>query len=148
MGDEFELALRSAVRILHDGHLGFAEVAHHMKDPEVKGFLLRESLIREQFAGELEAELTRHGLGDVRDGGTAAGKVQRAWAELKARLGGGDDTLLATALEREEDALSAYDRAIQDNRVPLPVKQILVDQQQHILKMRETLEELRAKYAA
>jgi len=40
----------------------------------------------------------------MRDSGTTAGAMRRAWAGLKAKLRAGDHTLLATAVEAEDEA--------------------------------------------
>jgi uncharacterized protein (TIGR02284 family) len=81
-----------------------AEIGEHLKDETLKRYFLAESLKRASFRGELENELHRHGVHDVHETGTAAGAVYRAWGELKAKLGGGDHTLLVTAEEGEDEA--------------------------------------------
>ena len=81
-----------------------AEIGEYLKDERLKIFFLAESLKRANFRGELENELHRHGVADVHESGTAAGVLNRAWSELKAKLGGGDHTLLETAEQGEADA--------------------------------------------
>ena len=100
---ELESALKSVINALEDGQKGMAEIGEHLKDEQLKRYFLAESLKRANFRGELENELHRHGVADVHETGTAAGAVYRVWADLKAKLGGGDHTLLETA-EQGEDA--------------------------------------------
>jgi uncharacterized protein (TIGR02284 family) len=90
----------------------------------------------------LESELHRHGVADIHETGTAAGAVYRAWAELKAKLGGGDHTLLETAEQGEDEARDVYKDAL-DQDLPLPVRQLLTEQQTHILSSHDFIRERR-----
>ena len=82
---------------MNDGHKGFEESAKHIQDPSIKTFFLEESGVRAQFADELQNQFSHLGTGEVKDEGATAGAMHRAWAEMKAHLGGGDHTLLVTA---------------------------------------------------
>jgi uncharacterized protein (TIGR02284 family) len=148
MPDTIESLVRSVIQVLHDGHLSFAELGHHLRDRSVKEFFLQESLNRQQFAGELEAELQRSGVHDVKEGGTATGAIHRAWGELKAHLGGSDHTLLVTAEEGEDEAKKAYQKALEHEELPLPLRQILEQQQAHILAAHEKIKAFRDNRAA
>jgi uncharacterized protein (TIGR02284 family) len=140
--DELVEALKSVINVLEDGQKGMAEIGEHLKDESLKRFFLAESLKRASFRGELENELHRHGVADVHETGTAVGTVHRLWADLKAKLGGGDHTLLETAEEGEDGAKDAYKEAL-DQDLPLPVRQLLVEQQTHILSAHDFIREQR-----
>ncbi len=129
---ELEEVLKSVINVLEDGQKAMAEIGEHLKDEALKRFFLAESLKRASFRGELENELHRHGVADVHETGTAVGTVHRVWADLKAKLGGGDHTLLDTAEQGEDAAKSAYEDALNED-LPLPLRQLLVEQQTHIL---------------
>ena len=47
-----------------------------------------------------------------------AGPVHRAWGDLKANLGGGDHTLLATAEQGEDAAEKEYEEALKSDKLP------------------------------
>lgn len=130
--NELERALKSVINVLEDGQKGMAEIGEHLKDPELKRYFLAESLTRASFRGELENELHRQGVADVHESGTAVGALHRAWASLKAKLGGGDHTLLETAEAGEDEAKQAYADALRQD-LPLPIRQLLTEQQTHIL---------------
>jgi uncharacterized protein (TIGR02284 family) len=68
---------------------------------------------------------------DIKEGGTAAGTVNRIWGELKSKLGGGDHTILATAEEGEDAARKAYADAL-ETYLPHPVRNLLTRQAAHI----------------
>ena len=139
---ELKSALKSVINVLEDGQKGMAEIGDHLKDESLKRFFLAESLKRASFRGELENVLHRHGVHDVHESGTAAGVVYRAWAELKAKLGGGDHTLLETAEQGEDEAKDAYKDALAQD-LPLPVRQLLVEQQAHVLTSHDFIRERR-----
>lgn len=146
--DDFETTVRSVIQLLHDGHWGFAGIGHHLRDRSVREFFLRESLIRQRFAGELEVELRRRGLRDVGNGGTPSGAVHRAWTEMKAGFGGGDQMLLEALEEGEVEVRKAYEQACGERSLPFTVRQLLSRQQEHILEVDRRIKNLRAGWAA
>lgn len=129
---EMERVLLDVIQVLHDGQKGFADFGEHLKDPALKRYFLAESLKRASFRAELENELHRAGMHDVYENGTASGTLRRFWGDLKDALGGGEHTLLATAEQGEDAAKKAYKDALSEE-LPLPIRQLLVDQQSHIL---------------
>ena len=129
---ELESTLKSVINALEDGQKGMAEIGEHLKDESLKRFFLAESLKRANFRGELENELHRQGVADVHETGTATGKVYRVWADLKAKMGGTDHSLLESA-EQSEDAIKGVYKDALDQDLPLPLRQLLTEQQTHIL---------------
>lgn len=133
---ETESALRFVIQALIDGQEGFKKAGEQMKNETLKDYFLAESLMRAQFRGVLESILHQEGVHDVKESGTAAGTIRRAWSDLKSALGAGDQSLLTTAQEGEDEACEAYGRAI-ETYLPLPVRQVLSTQAAHIEKSRE-----------
>ena len=71
-------------------------------------------------------------MADVKESGTAVATVHRVWGDLKAHLGAGSDhQLLATSEQGEDVAKKAYKEAL-EKELPLPVRQLLTEQQAHI----------------
>ena len=129
---EMQLALNSLISTLLDSQRGFADIGEHLKDETLKRYFLAESLKRTSFRGDLEEILHQNGVHDIKESGTTAGSLHRVWGDLKARLGGRDHTLLETAERGEDEAKRAYADAL-DQELPLPVRQLLAEQQAHIL---------------
>jgi uncharacterized protein (TIGR02284 family) len=129
---EMERAIKSLINTLQDSQKGFAEIGEHLKDETLKHYFLAESLKRAQFRGELEEILHQSGVHDIKESGTTAGALHRTWGDIKAKLGGGDHSLLTTAEQGEDEAKSAYADALQQD-LPLPVRQVLAEQQEHVL---------------
>jgi uncharacterized protein (TIGR02284 family) len=133
---EMQLALNKLISTLLDGQKGFADIGEHLKDEVLKRHFLAESLKRASFRGDLEEILHQNGVHDIKESGTALGTINRAWGDLKAKLGGGDHTLLETAERAEDEAKEAYADAL-DQELPLPVRQLIAEQQAHILASHE-----------
>lgn len=129
---ETKRVLTSLINTLQDSQKGFADIGEHLKDETLKRYFLAESLKRANFRAELENELHREGVKDVKETGTTAGAVHRVWGDLKAKLGGGDRTLLETAEQGEDAAKKAYQDALEQD-LPAPVRQLIAEQQAHVL---------------
>lgn len=140
---EFETTLRSLIRVLEDSQRGMAEIGERLRDQTLRRYFLMESLRRANFRAELENVLHRHGVADVQETGSAKGALYRAWAGLKTALGAGDEAMLATAERAEEEARDAY-RDAMNAELPVPVRQMVVEQRTHILIAHDYLREQRA----
>jgi len=143
MADEKDI-VKDVVEVLHDGHKGFADLAEHIKDPQVKAFFMKESQTRAQFASELESAA----LLKREEAGTASGAIHRFWGDLKGKMGGGDHTLLETAEQGEDAAKEAYKKALNENVITGAVRQILVKQQSHVQQSHDQVKAFRDRKAA
>lgn len=139
--------VRSVIQVLHDGHSGLATIGAELKNETAKHYLLQETQLRAEYAAELENELHRLGVHDVKEGGTAVGAAHRVWADLKAQLGGGDHTLLKTAEEGEDVAREKYAEAL-DETLPGNIAELLREQQAHILESRDKIRGFRDSIAS
>lgn len=129
---ETETVLLGVIKVLVDGQKGFADIGEHLQDDTLKRYFLAESLKRANFRAELENELHRAGMPDVNESGTVAGTAHRIWGDLKAKIGVGSDyELLATSEQGEDAAKKAYQEALEKD-LPLPVRQLLTEQQAHV----------------
>lgn len=130
---EFVAVCKEVINILEDGQKGFADIGSHFKDETLKRYFLAESLKRASFRAELENELHRHGIHDVHEEGTTAGALHRKWFDLKEKLHAADDhSLLETAEAGEDEAKRVYADAL-TQELPLPLRQLLAEQNAHIV---------------
>ncbi len=134
--------LRKLIDLLRDSHQGFVEIGNHIQDESARLFFMKETQARANFAAELENELHRLGVKDVHQSGMIAGKVHRAWGELKAKLGGSDHTLLATAEQGEDAAKKAYKEALEEH-LPADIRDLLSRQQVHIVAAHDSVRDMR-----
>jgi uncharacterized protein (TIGR02284 family) len=107
-------------------------IGNESKNEVLKHYFLAESLQRAEFRGELENLLHQEGVGDVKERGTVAGTLHRAWGDLKVKLGGGDHSLLVTAEHAEDEAERVYKAALEKKELPFPVRQLLIKQSTQI----------------
>jgi uncharacterized protein (TIGR02284 family) len=130
---------KTVIEVLNDGARGFADIGEHLKDPSAKSFFLEESATRAKFAAELSSA-----AGVSEDvGGTAAGSVHRVWGDLKAKLGGGDHTLLETAEQGEDAAKKAYKEALESDDITGAVREVLTKQHPAIQASHDRVKALR-----
>lgn len=138
---EVNTLVKTVIQVLNDGARGYVDIGEHLQNPEAKSFFLKEASTRGTFARELAAAA---GLSeDV--GGTVSGATHRIWGDLKANLGGGDHTLLATAEQGEDAAKKAYQEALESSDVTGSVRSVLQQQQpaiqaahDHVKAMRDS----------
>ena len=130
---EMEKTVKSVINVLQDGQKGFADIGEHLKDETLKRYFLAESLKRANFRAELENELHRHGVKDVHEEGTTLGTLHRVWGDLKGKvMDVSDHELLATAEQGEDQAKKVYKDAL-EQELPLPLRQLLSEQNAHIV---------------
>ncbi|MHB1939127.1 MAG: PA2169 family four-helix-bundle protein [Acidobacteriaceae bacterium] len=134
--------VRAVIQVLHDGQRGLAAIGSELKNETAKHYFLQETQLRAEYAAELENELHHLGVHDVKEGGTAAGTVHRVWADLKAKLGGGDHTLLETAEQGEDEAKEEYADALNET-LPGTISELLREQQAHILESHDKIRSFR-----
>jgi uncharacterized protein (TIGR02284 family) len=105
-------------RIAEDGKDGYAKAADELADsdrPELAEVFRGYSQQRAGFSAELQ-ELA-HAYGDeVKDSGTVAAAIHRGWLALRdAVTGSGPDSVLKTALQGEDHAITAYEKALAED---------------------------------
>ena len=145
---ELEEVVKEVINILEDGQKGFADIGAHLKNEALKRYFLTESLTRANFRGELENELHRHGVHDVHEEGTTAGTLHRAWFNIKEKLHTADDhSLLASAEQGEDQAKKVYADALAQE-LPLPLKQLLTEQNAHIVSSHDFVRDHRDALAS
>ncbi len=134
-------ALEELIEVARDGQNGYRDGAEHAKDPNLRKFMDSVSLARAKFAGDLESQAVHLGKSDVDRSGSMKGAIHRGWTDLKANLGGGDDSILSSMETGDTYAKERYDKYINDNKLPDDLLETLRMQEQTIAG---TLERVRA----
>ncbi len=125
-------AIKALISVLRDGEKGFADVGEHLQHPEHRSFFTTESQVRGKYATELERTVNQTSGADVHETGTTLGTLHRGFTDLKAKLGGGDATLLETATTGEDAAVKAYQVALDDTSVSSTVRALIAQQFEHV----------------
>ncbi len=141
-------AIEDLVEICRNGQEGYRDGAAHAKDPQIREFLDKVSLERAKFAGDLENEAIRLGKSNVTRSGTTLGALHRGWTDLKANLGGGDDSILSSMETGDKFAKEYYDKYINDKQITGDVLGIMRNQAQAIVGTLERVRAMRARKAA
>lgn len=128
---EVEVALHELIDRLRAEQEGFRDLGHRLQNEEAKRFFLEETQRRAEYAAELENELHRMGVHDVKESISHATKARLVWGEMQASLAGGQKALLSTAEKFDEATLKIYAATLKQE-LPLPLRQMLDRQQAHI----------------
>jgi uncharacterized protein (TIGR02284 family) len=142
---EMVSTLNSLIETLKDGQEGFRQAAENVKDSTLKPLFGEYSLQRAKFAGELQNEVIRS-LGDSKPEETSstAGALHRAWINLKSALTSGDDHAILAECERGEDsAVAEYKKAIEDENLSSPLRDIVSRQYTEVKAAHDRVKALR-----
>ncbi len=137
--------LNSLIETLKDGQEGFRQASEAVKDSTLKSLFNEYSLQRAKFAGELQNEVIRSlGKSEPEDTSSAAGALHRAWINLKSALTAGDDHAILAECERGEDsAVSEYKKAMEDENLSSPLRDIISRQYTDVKAAHDRVKSLR-----
>lgn len=134
------LTIKTLISVLRDGEKGYADIGQHIDNPQQKTFFMEESKVRGSYATELESAVNRVTDADIHETGTTLGTVHRVFSDLMGKLGGGDHSLLKTAIGGEEAAKKAYQEALADNTISDTIRSTIAKQSQHVAQAHATIE--------
>ncbi|MGZ4967304.1 MAG: ferritin-like domain-containing protein [Chthoniobacterales bacterium] len=136
--------INGLIETLKDGQEGFRQAAESVKDPELKSLFNEYSLQRSRFAGELQSEAIGLGESKPEDSSSTAGAMHRAWIGLKSALTSGDDHAILAEAERGEDsAVSEYKKAMEDEELTGPAREIVARQYTQVKDAHDRVRTLR-----
>ena len=138
---EIRSILNDLIETCKDSQNGFHDAAEKLKDPQIHSLFLRLYLQRAEFAGELQAEVTRTG-GEPATSGTTAGAIHRGWIGLKTALAADSDHAILEEAERgEEAALKNYIEALRKD-LPSDLQSIVSHQHHEMQQAHKTIQNL------
>ena len=136
--------LNSLIETLKDGQEGFRQAAEAVKDPSLKSLFNEYSLQRSKFAGELQSEAIRRGESQPENSSSFAGSLHRAWINLKSAITSQDDHAILAECERGEDsAVSEYKKAMEDNELTSPLREVIARQYAQVKDAHDRVRNLR-----
>ncbi len=137
--------LEDLIRTCRDGQEGYRDAAQHIKDPSIKTWLNEQSLLRAEFVGELESLAQVLGKPDPVREGSVGGTLRRKWFELKEKLGGDDESVLAEVERGEDSAQKDYDDALKRN-LSADVRAVITRQAASIVNAHDHARSLRDQH--
>ena len=138
---EIRSTLNDLIETCKDSQEGFHSAAEKLKDPEIHTLFLRFYLQRSEFAGELQAEVTRIG-GEPATSGSTAGAIPRGWIGLKTALAADTDYAILEEAERGEDAAVKNYIDVLRKDLPSDLESIVSRQFREIQQVHHAIREL------
>jgi uncharacterized protein (TIGR02284 family) len=136
--------LNSLIETLKDGQEGFRQASEGVKDSQLKTLFNELSLQRAKFAGELQSQAIQLGESNPEDSSSTAGAMHRAWINLKSALTTQDDHAVLAECERGEDsAVAEYKKAMEDENLSSPVRDIISRQYTDVKAAHDKVKALR-----
>lgn len=138
-------ALNDLVETCKDGEYGFKACAEQAKRADLKSVFMQRADDCRGAAQELHEQIRGLG-GQVEEGGSILGAIERGWVAVKAKLSTYDDKAMLEECERGEDnALARYRKAL---KKPLPagVKLIVERQLQGVQRNHDQIKMLRDQF--
>ena len=137
--------LKDLIRINNDRVTGYSKAATQADDQDLQSLFSQLAQQSRQFASELRSLVSEEDK-NVTDETTTAGKIYRAWMDVKATFGGDDRKAVLASCEFGEDAAQrAYKEALKDNDLFPDVratierqKAVLLEAHNRIKMMRDT----------
>jgi len=141
--------LNDLVMINNDRITGYQRAIKDLKtdDDDLKSLfdqmIVRSQKIKSDLVNEIQV---LHG--DVETGTTDLGKIYRAWMEVKAVFTGESRHAILSNCEAGEDAAQkAYKKALETERLPAFLRELLTQQQITLKDSHNEIRELRNQYA-
>jgi uncharacterized protein (TIGR02284 family) len=141
--------LNDLVMINNDRIAGYERAIKelHTDDQDLKSLfdnmIIESQKIKSDLAHEIQV---LHG--DVEKGSTEMGKIYRAWMDVKAIFSGENRHAVLSNCEGGEDAIQkAYKKALETDRLPAFLKELLGSQQVILQESHNEIRDLRNQYA-
>jgi uncharacterized protein (TIGR02284 family) len=141
--------LNDLIMINNDRIDGYQRAVKELKQDDGDLKLLFDEMIVEsqQIKSDLAHEIqVLHG--DVEKGSTEMGKIYRAWMDVKAIFTGENRHTILSNCEAGEDAVQrAYKKALEMNRLPAFLRDLLIQQQETLRESHNEIRDLRNEFA-
>lgn len=140
--------LNDLIRINNDRVTGYSKAAAQAKENDLQSLFSQLAQQSRQFATELRSLITDRDK-DVTDETTTAGKIYRAWMDVKATFGG--DTrkgVLASCEFGEDAAQKAYKEALEEDDLSPDIRAIIESQKATLREAHDRIKMMRDTAAA
>ncbi len=141
--------LNDLVMINNDRINGYQRAIKELKqgDEDLKSLFDQMIVESQQIKSDLSHEIqVLHG--DVEKGSTEMGKIYRAWMDVKAIFTGENrHTVLSNCEAGEDAAQKAYKKALETDRLPSFLRDLLTHQQATLKDSHNEIRNLRNQYA-
>ncbi len=135
--------LNDLIQINNDRIKGFENAVKETEDSELVSVFNNKILESQQFRSTLTKEVQVLGAeGDM--GNSVSGTIHRTWLELKAKFTGHSSHSILEDCEFGEDAIKkAYQSALEEEHLPVYIRDILNDQKMILDQSHDEIKALR-----
>jgi uncharacterized protein (TIGR02284 family) len=141
--------LNDLVMINNDRITGYERAIKELKqeNDDLKSLFDQMIIESQKIKSDLAHEIqVLHG--DVEKGSTEMGKIYRAWMDVKAVFTGENrHTVLSNCEAGEDAAQKAYKKALETDRLPAFLRELLTNQQSTLRDSHDEIRDLRNQYA-
>jgi uncharacterized protein (TIGR02284 family) len=149
--DNLVEVLNDLIRINNDRIEGYQRANKEARDidMDLRAIFTRMADESRQYAAELIQEVVKLG-GEPAEGTTAAGKIYRAWMDVKATFTGHDrESVLASCEFGEDAAQKAYNTALEsDAEMTADVRQLIANQKASLKTSHDVIKKYRDMHDA
>ena len=140
--DVMEERLNDLLEKTYDLEKLYEKAAVHANSPDLKEFFAQKAMERHGFGQDLKMDMMAYRQ-DTDDQGSAGGKMQRGWMDVKAFFSANNDrSMLKEAVNGERMALDEYDEALEMPNLPPSTEVLLTRQRSTISATLSTLERM------
>lgn len=125
----------------YDAEKDYRTLWERAEKTSLKEFCKKQAVRKNHFATEIDKQL--HSLNEhPKESGSAMGKLNRTWINLKSSFGKDTDKiLLEECLRGEKNSVEEYEEKLRKNRYPAKIEEVL---RRHLSEMRTTLSEIKS----
>lgn len=126
---ETENKLNELLEKAYDAEKGFKKAAENTEDHRLKTFFHDQARERSGYITELSDALRKRGMEVKENDGSISGSLHRAWIDTKALFSfDSDESMLEEVRNGEKAALKDYNEILDDPKINLEVRDILLKQ--------------------
>ena len=145
LNEETVSKLQELIRLNIDSEEGFQHAANEIEDATIAAMFTELASQRAQNATELQEYVQWNG-DKPRDEGSYAAAFHRTWIDLRAKLNGGDATVLLIEAERGEDQIKkAYEDTLKET-AGSAMNDVLSKQYANVKAGHDRIRDLRDEY--
>jgi uncharacterized protein (TIGR02284 family) len=136
--------LRELTEFINDRREGYERAAKESKNPDFQAYYRDLANQSQDWASDLN-QITQQYGGRAETDTTVKGKFYRGWMDVKAALTGNDEkAIIDNNLYGEEWALKAYNDALDNNELPMDIRQLVERQRQSSQQTYNRLQQMKA----
>ena len=126
----------------YDAEKGYKKALTDAKDGQLKTFLMKQAVLRNRFATELDKEI--RDLNETpKESGSTTGTLHRAWIDIKTAITGNDDeAVLEECIRGEKASVDEYQDVLDKQAFPPKIHSTLTTQLNAVKGTLDTIKRL------